>query len=34
MNMRKLAMVKRYAHLCEAHTREVVECMNRAVLSE
>ena len=26
-----LAMVKRYAHLCEAHTRSVVERMNRAV---
>src|SRR5205809_3426559 len=26
-----LAMVKRYAHLTEAHTRSVVERMNRAV---
>jgi integrase len=29
-----LAMVKRYAHLCEAHTRGVVERMNRAVFGE
>ena len=29
-----LAMVKRYAHLCEAHTRSVVERMNRAVFGE
>ena len=29
-----LAMVKRYAHLSEAHTRGVVERMNRAVFGE
>jgi integrase len=29
-----LAMVKRYAHLSEAHTRSVVERMNRAVFGE
>jgi integrase len=29
-----LAMVKRYAHLTEAHTRSVVERMNRAVFGE
>ena len=29
-----LAMVKRYAHLSEAHTRGVVERMNRAVFRE
>jgi hypothetical protein len=29
-----LAMVKRYAHLSEAHTRVVVERMNRAVFRE
>jgi integrase len=29
-----LAMVKRYAHLTEAHTRGVVERMNRAVFGE
>ncbi len=29
-----LAMVKRYAHLSEAHTRSVVEPMNRAVFGE
>jgi integrase len=29
-----LAMVKRYAHLCEAHTRGVVERMTRAVFGE
>jgi integrase len=29
-----LAMVKRYAHLCEAHTRGVVERMNQAVFGE
>jgi integrase len=29
-----LAMVKRYAHLSEAHTRTVVERMNRAVFGE
>jgi integrase len=29
-----LAMVKRYAHLTEAHTRSVVEQMNRAVFGE
>ena len=29
-----LAMVKRYAHLAEAHTRSVVERMNRAVFGE
>ena len=29
-----LAMVKRYAHLSEAHTRGVVERMNRAVFGD
>jgi hypothetical protein len=29
-----LAMVKRYAHLSEAHARNVVERMNRAVFGE
>jgi len=29
-----LAMVKRYAHLTEAHTRSVVKRMNRAVFGE
>jgi site-specific recombinase XerD len=29
-----LAMVKRYAHLSEAHTRSVLERMNRAVFGE
>ena len=29
-----LAMVKRYAHLSEAHTRGVMKCMNRAVFGE
>jgi integrase len=29
-----LAMVKRYAHLTEAHTRSVVERMNRAVFEK
>jgi integrase len=29
-----LAMVKRYAHLSEAHTRSVVERMSRAVFGE
>ena len=29
-----LAMVKRYAHLSEAHTRGVVERMHRAVFGE
>jgi site-specific recombinase XerD len=29
-----LNMVKRYAHLSEAHTRGVVEHMNRAVFGE
>jgi integrase len=29
-----LAMVKRYVHLSEAHTRSVVERMNRAVFGE
>ena len=29
-----LAMVKRYAHLTEGHTRSVVERMNRAVFGE
>jgi integrase len=29
-----LNMVKRYAHLSEAHTRGVVERMNRAVFGE
>ena len=29
-----LAMVRRYAHLTEAHTRSVVERMNRAVFGE
>ena len=29
-----LAMVKRYAHLTEGHTRKVVERMNRAMFSE
>ena len=29
-----LAMVKRYAHLSEAHTRGVVERMNKAVFGE
>lgn len=29
-----LAMVKRYVHLSEAHTRGVVERMNRAVFGE
>jgi integrase len=31
---KSLAMVKRYAHLSEAHTRGVVERMNRAVFGE
>ena len=31
---KSLAMVKRYAHLTEAHTRGVVERMNRAVFGE
>jgi site-specific recombinase XerD len=29
-----LAMVKRYAHLTEAHTRSVVERMNKAVFEK
>ena len=29
-----LAMVKRYAHLTEAHTKSVVERMNRAVFEK
>ena len=29
-----LAMIKRNAHLCEAHTRSVVERMKRAALRE
>ena len=29
-----LAMVKRYAHLSEAHTRSIVERMNRAVFEK
>jgi site-specific recombinase XerD len=29
-----LAMVKRYAHLSEAHTKSVVERMNRAVFEK
>jgi site-specific recombinase XerD len=31
---KRLEMVKRYAHLSEAHTRSVVERMNRAVFGE
>jgi len=31
---KRLDMVKRYAHLTEAHTRSVVERMNRAVFGE
>jgi hypothetical protein len=29
-----LVMIKRYAHLSEAHTRGVMERMNRAVFGE
>lgn len=29
-----LAMVQRYAHLTDAHTRQVVERMNRAMCGE
>ena len=31
---KRLDIVKRYAHLSEAHTRGVVERMNRAVFGE
>jgi integrase len=31
---KSLAMVKRYAHLTEGHTRSVVERMNKAVFGE
>jgi len=31
---KRLEMVKRYAHLSEAHTRSVVERMTRAVFGE
>ena len=34
LDHKSLAMVKRYAHLTEAHTRGVVERMNRAVFGE
>jgi integrase len=34
LDHKTLAMVKRYAHLSEAHTRGVVERMNRAVFGE
>jgi site-specific recombinase XerD len=34
LGYKTLAMVKRYAHLTEAHTRTVVERMNRAMFGE
>jgi site-specific recombinase XerD len=34
LGYKTLAMVKRYAHLSEGHTRSVVERMNRAVFGE
>jgi hypothetical protein len=34
LGYKTLTMVKRYAHLTEAHTRSVVERMNRTMFGE